>query len=365
MNFNFRSLPDVTITLSAFLLLTLGILVIYSSDNQLAFLQLLFAVIGFTLFWIISQLELDFFHGYLKPAYITIIIMLLIVLALGVESRGSIRWIPLGPFRFQPSEFAKPVFILCLAKFWTDNNPSWKNIVKSFGLLAPVFLLIFKQPDLGTALTLGAIWLTMLVAANTSVIKLTLMGLSAVVMLPVSWLFLHDYQKNRIFSFLSPTNDPLGVGYNVIQSTIAVGSGELMGRGLGRGTQSRLQFLPEFRTDFIFASIAEEFGFLGSFLLLSFYGFMLGRLLRLAALTADRFSGLVILGVLAMLIFQIAVNIGMNIGILPITGITLPLISYGGSSVIATLISLGFVSSVAKLRKHEVVLSRDLADSLT
>lgn len=353
-------LPDLTVTLSAFLLLSLGIVVIYSSDPQLAWQQFGFAVIGFLLYGLISSINFEYFQHYWKPAYIITLVLLGIVLLLGIESRGSIRWIPVGPFRFQPSEFAKPVLILVLAYFWSVNPPNWKNIAKSALYTAPIFFLIFRQPDLGTALTLAVIWISMLVAANVSFVKLGIMAGTFLTILPIGWLFLHDYQKNRIFSFLSPTNDPLGVGYNVIQSTIAVGSGQIMGRGLGRGTQSRLQFLPEFRTDFIFASIAEELGFLGSALLLALYGFMMGRSLRIAGQSSSRFGGLLVVGVLGMLFFQIVVNIGMNIGVLPITGITLPLVSYGGSSVIATLICLGMVASVARFAHGGMVVSRDL-----
>ncbi len=354
-------LPDITITLTAFLLLSLGILVIYSSDPGLALQQVIIGLIGFGLYWLISSIDIEYFQSYLKPAYIGIIVLLVIVFILGIESRGSIRWIPLGLFRFQPSEFAKPVLILCLASFWSHNYPSWKNIAKSLGIFLPFFLLIFRQPDLGTALTVGAIWLVMLICANLSLFKMIVMGVAAMVILPISWFFLHDYQKTRFMSFLSPTSDPLGVGYNVIQSMIAVGSGEVMGRGLGRGTQSRLQFLPEFRTDFIFASIAEEFGFLGSAVVVSLYSIMFMRLLKIATSTRNGFGGLVVVGVLAMLIFQTAINIGMNIGIFPITGITLPLISYGGSSLIVTLMSLGLVASVARTEHSDIYISRDLS----
>ena len=174
------------------------------------------------------------------------------------------------------------------------------------------------------------------------------MTLVSILTAPVLWFFLKDYQKERIFSFLSPAQDPLGMGYNAIQSMIAVGSGQILGRGLGRGTQSRLQFLPEFRTDFIFASIAEELGLLGSAIVLSLYGTIFFRSFKIMSETEDRFQNLLVIGVIGMLFFQVAVNIGMNIGIVPVTGITLPLLSYGGSSLITTLISLSFVASVAK-----------------
>ena len=216
----------------------------------------------------------------------------------------------------------------------------------------PLILLIFKQPDLGSAMTIAAIWLGILLAAQISIKKLFLLTLIFVMIIPPGWLFLHGYQRERVLSFLAPGSDPLGKGYNVIQSTIAVGSGELLGRGLGRGTQSRLQFLPEFRTDFVFAFIAEEMGFVGSALILLLYLFLLTYILRVAYLAANPFNLLVIIGVASMLLFQVVVNIGMNVGILPITGITLPLISYGGSSAVATFLSLGMVASCARGKRR-------------
>ena len=159
------------------------------------------------------------------------------------------------------------------------------------------------------------------------------------------------YQKDRVINFLSPNSDPLGTGYNLIQSTIAVGSGQIFGRGLGSGTQSRLQFLPEFRTDFIFASISEELGLIGALVILAIYGYLIYYLLSLSDQTSDTFGYIIIYGVATMILFQCFVNTGMNLGILPITGITLPLVSYGGSSLIATLISLGFAASIANMNR--------------
>ncbi|MFA5933067.1 MAG: rod shape-determining protein RodA [Microgenomates group bacterium] len=341
-------IPDFYISIPAILLMSLGVLVIYSSEPKLAIQQLIIAVIGIGLYWFFSLIDLRFYQEYLKFIYGFMLFLLGVVFILGFETRGSIRWIPLGLFNFQPSEFIKPILILLLAKFWSDNNSSWLNIVKSILIISPAIILIFKQPDLGTTLTVIMIWIFMLIGSNISVLKLFLMFITSLILTPLGWLFLKDYQKYRITSFLSPEKDPLGIGYNAIQSTIAVGSGEVFGRGLGRGTQSRLQFLPEFRTDFIFASIAEEFGFLGSVILLFLYSAIIGRSLRIMHNANNRFSNLVVLGVLGMFFFQIIVNIGMNIGILPITGITLPLVSYGGSSLLTTLICLGFIASVAK-----------------
>lgn len=339
---------NLPISLCSFLLVSIGILVIYSSSPELAIQQTIFTIVGLIFFFLISQLQLQGLKSLIKPMYIFITILLVAVLILGIETRGSLRWIPLGIFNIQPSEFAKPILILFLAKFWAENQPSWLNILKSAFWSAPIILLIFKQPDLGSSLTIIAIWLGMLFASRVSVKKMLVLVFIIILTIPVSWLFLHDYQRGRIFSFLSPESDPLGKGYNIIQSRVAVGSGELFGRGLGRGTQSRLQFLPEFRTDFIFASIAEEMGFVGSLLILSLYLFLLVYILRIAQGINNQFNLLVVLGVVSMFVFQVFVNIGMNVGLLPITGITLPLISYGGSSLIATLLSLGMVASSVK-----------------
>ena len=336
---------NLPISLISFLLISIGILVIYSSSKELAIQQLIFTVIGMIFFFLVTQIELQSIKNLIKPLYIFILIMLIAVLILGFETRGALRWIPLGIFNIQPSEFAKPILILFLAKFWSDRRATWLNILKSLLWVAPFFILVFKQPDLGSALTLIAIWLGMLLVTHISVKKILVIALIIIFVIPTSWSFLHDYQRQRILSFLAPESDPLGKGYNLIQSTIAVGSGELFGRGLGRGTQSRLQFLPEFRTDFIFASIAEEMGFVGSLLLLSLYLFLLVYFLRVAQRVNNPFGLLVIMGVVSMFLFQVFVNIGMNVGLLPITGITLPLISYGGSSLIATLLSLGMVAS--------------------
>lgn len=343
---------NLPILLSSLLLISIGILVIYSSSYELSFQQLIYTFVGVIVFIFVAQLDLSFLEKFIKPLYFFTILLLITVYILGIETRGSIRWIPLGFFNIQPSEFAKPVLILLLALFWSNNLATWRNIFKSLLWIFPFIFLIFKQPDLGSTLTLVAIWVGMLFGASVSIKKVIILVLIAAIVLPTSWMFLKDYQKQRIIGFLQPTVDPLGRGYNLIQSTIAVGSGQVFGRGLGRGTQSRLQFLPEFRTDFIFASIAEEMGLVGSLIILSLYLFLLTYCLKIASETNDRFNFSLIIGVLSMLVFQVFVNIGMNIGILPITGITLPLISYGGSSLIATLFCLGIVASVSKKKKR-------------
>jgi len=341
------------ITVCILLLLSIGILVIYSSSPGLALGQFLFAAIGAVLYFFISQINYKAFISFSKGFYIITIVLLILVLILGFETRGSIRWIPLGIFNIQPSEFSKPAIIIFLAQFWAKHNPSWQNIFKSLLFLIPVLLLIFKQPDLGTTLTISAIWFGMLFTSRVSMKKVVTLLLVTVLLIPIVWFTLQDYQRSRITSFLSPETDPLGVGYNLIQSTIAVGSGQFLGRGLGYGTQSRLQFLPEYRTDFIFATIAEEFGFLGSFLIVLIYIFLVSFSLKVTS-QADYQGSLMTSGVAVMLTFQTTINIGMNLGLLPITGITLPLISYGGSSLVSTMVSLGLVASVAKANRKEI-----------
>jgi rod shape determining protein RodA len=330
------------------LLTILGIVVIYSSSASLALQQAIFAFIGLAFYFFLRNIDFRTLKGVVKPAYWVTIFLLIIVFIIGAETRGAVRWVPLGIFNLQPSEFAKVALILFLASFWSRNLPTWRNIFISLGILAPIALLVFKQPDLGTTITLVFIYLVILVGANISIAKLALIFVFSSSLAPIFWFLLRDYQKQRLTTFLSPNLDPQGAGFNVIQSTIAVGSGQLTGRGLGRGTQSRLRFLPEFRTDFIFASIAEELGMVGSLIVLSLYGVIFFILFRLLSRVGDRFGELIILGVASMLFIQIVINIGMNAGLLPITGITLPLLSYGGSSIVTTFIALGLVASVQK-----------------
>ncbi|MBI2334912.1 rod shape-determining protein RodA [Candidatus Daviesbacteria bacterium] len=349
----FFSSLNPTLTICSMLLLSIAVLVIYSSSKELAVFQFIFALVGITVYFLISRFDYRSIRNLIVPFYFVVLTLLLVVAILGFETRGSVRWIPLGVINLQPSELAKPVLILLLANFWSKNQPIWSNIARSLFWTIPLAVLIFNQPDLGTTLTILAIWLGMLFASKVSVKKIALLFLVIILTFPAGWFSLRDYQRERLIGFLDPHSDPLGRGYNVIQSTIAVGSGELLGRGLGRGTQSRLQFLPEFRTDFIFASIAEEMGFVGSFLILIIYLVMIVYCLKIAAASIDAFGFLLSIGAVSMLLFQVVVNIGMNIGLVPITGITLPLISYGGNSLIATMIVLGLVASVARYKRKE------------
>lgn len=338
------------------LILALGITVIFSSNQVLAIQQLIFALIGLAGYLFIRWFDYRSLTELIKFLYWGILILLAVIWIIGFETRGSVRWISLGALNIQPSEFAKPALILTLAWFWSKNYAGWLSILKSILITLPIFLLIFIQPDLGTSLAIFFIWAGTLLASNISFKKILIFLLIGALGLPTTWFFMQDYQRERLISFVSPKLDPQGIGFHAIQSTIAVGSGGMFGRGLGRGTQSRLQFLPEFRTDFIFAFIAEELGFVGSLIVLILYALIIVLIFKVLNSSKNRFGELICIGVLSMLFTQIFINIGMNIGILPITGITLPLLSYGGSSLVSILICLGLVSSVSKysFKKPEV-----------
>jgi rod shape determining protein RodA len=231
-----------------------------------------------------------------------------------------------------------------------------KEFFGSFLIMALPIFLTLKQPDLGSASVLIVIWLSMSLFAGVNKKYLVFLFLAGIMALFLSWnVALQDYQKERIQTFLDPERDPLGSGYNVIQSMVAIGSGGITGKGIGNGSQSQLNFLPERHTDFVFASINEEFGLIGSFLIIGFFWILFYRLFWIAREARDRFGQLIVGGVLAMFSYQVVVNIGMNIGIVPVTGISLPFLSYGGSFLIATMISFGMCQNVWSKRRKMVL----------
>ena len=270
---------------------------------------------------------------------------------LGEITRGSTRWISLGIINIQPSEFIKIAIILALSSILSSKTSKYidiKSVILSLLILVPAFLLVFLQPDLGTSLVLVAVFLVLIFYSGVKLsYVLILILLFAISSAPI-WFNLKEYQKDRVISFVNPSLDPLGTGYNALQSQIAIGSGRFTGKGLGGGTQSRLGFLPENNTDFVFASYSEEWGTVGSILLVTLYFITLYYLLILFSQVKSYFSKYVILGVMIVFWVHIFINIGMNIGLLPVTGIPLPFFSYGGSSFLALSIMLGIVNSVAK-----------------
>lgn len=355
--FNFRKLKNldwVMIIVSLFLF-SLGVIVIYSTTaNSVgfseAFTQITFGIIGFSMLFILALLDYRALKNLTPYLYAIMIILLLYVLIIGVISHGAARWIDFGIFKLQPSELAKLVMIIVLAKYFSQKGEvmlSFKSLAVSLVYTVIPVILIILQPDLGTALVLLVIWFSMILASQARKIYIfSLMLISFGVMPLVYQFLLKDYQRQRLLTFLNPASDPQGTGYNVLQSTIAVGSGQMFGRGLGHGPQSQLKFLPERYTDFIFSVLAEELGFAGGIILLALFAVLIFRILRVAKISSDSFGSFLAIGMATWILFQIFVNIGMNVGIMPVTGIPLPLISAGGSSTIAVLIGLGMLQSV-------------------
>jgi rod shape determining protein RodA len=285
--------------------------------------------------------------------YIGLLAILLYVLFLGTVQMGARRWIPIGGFNLQPSEFAKVGVALVLAKYFGENRgmPSWTDLAIAGGLTCLPLALIAREPDLGTAVTLIPVFLAIAYLAGMQMRILGYMALSLVLLAPVAWKFaLKDYQKSRISTFIDPTQDARGAGYQQIQARITVGSGGLAGKGYMQGTQGQLRFLPVAHNDFIFSVLAEEQGFAGVLVALGLYLFVILRALEAARLAKDRLGSYLVLGVLASFSFQVMYNITMSAGLAPVKGLTLPLMSYGGSSMIATLAGFGLVLNVRMRR---------------
>lgn len=327
---------------------TISLLIISSISKSLALNQLVFWVIGLVILYISSQFDYENWKNLAVPIYIVSLVFLLVLLVIGNPVRGSVRWIDLGIFRIQPSEIAKAASIFLLATFYRDKSADQlKNLFVSFLIVLPAIALVLIQPDLGNTLAFFAIWLGISTAAGFKPKHMAILFVAAAVVGFSLFEMLAPYQKQRITSFINPSADPLGTGYNMIQSKIAVGSGGFLGKGFSRGSQSQLNFLPEAESDFIFASIAEQLGFLGAGLLIAIFSWMVMRLIGIAK-AKDKFGQLLIVGVASFLILQFLISVGMNMGILPVTGITFPLVSYGGSSLLTTLFLLGVVFSVAR-----------------
>lgn len=321
--------------------------------------QIMWAVIGLVCAAVVASIDLSVFDRYAGKIYFVNLIMLMAVLVAGHESKGAQRWIGFGAIKIQPSEFAKILLIVCLAVFLVHRQrdlKTFRTFAQSLMYLGVPMLLIFVQPDLGTSLVLIAIWVAMVFVMGTSLKNLLVFGVGAVLMATIAWHAPHvmkDYQKQRLVSFINPAADPRGSGYHIIQSRIAIGSGQILGKGFLKGTQRELRFIPEQHTDFIFTVVGEEMGFAGAaFLLLLYFG-LIWRGLNIMASTEDPIGRAIAAGVVGMFLFHITVNIGMTIGIMPVTGVPLPLFSYGGSSLLANLLGIGLLQGVS-MRRHKI-----------
>ena len=330
-----------------------GVCMLYSAGdgnwNPWALKQLFRFLCGFVVLILLAMVDIKFFMRYAYVFYFINLLLLIAVEVFGHIGMGAQRWIDLGFMKLQPSEFMKIALVLSLAKYFHSNTI--KEIMTIRGIIPPILmaalpiLLIFLQPDLGTALMLLFVTGAILFVVGVQMWKFMLVGGIGAAALPVLWHFMHDYQRNRVLTFLNPERDQLGAGYHIIQSKIALGSGGMFGKGFLDGTQSHLNFLPEKHTDFIFTMLAEEFGFFGSLLVLAinmliiFYGY------KFAFRTTNYFSRLVIIGLNTNYFLYVFTLIAMVLGLLPVVGVPLPLISYGGTVILSIMASFGIIMS--------------------
>ncbi len=339
------------------LLVLFGLAALYSfsiniaqPDYTILIRQAIFALTGFILAWIFLRIDYRFLGGMHWLLYGLGLLMLLAVLVFGTTVRGTTGWFEVAGFQLQPVELVKIILTITLAKYFADHahRDTPLRLVLTSGLIAAGAVgLVLLQPDFGSAMILLGIWVALLFVLPIPRRIFIWLGLGLVVVSAVSWVaLLQPYQKERILNVLSPSRDPLGTGYNVRQAITAVGAGQIFGRGLGLGTQSQLNFLPERHTDFIFASIAEELGLVGSLAIVLLLSLFFWRLWHLVRHLRDDYSLLLVLGLGIMFFIQAGINILMNIGLFPVTGLPLPFISYGGSSLLASLIAVGIIESI-------------------
>ncbi|SDF21331.1 rod shape-determining protein RodA [Sporolituus thermophilus] len=354
---------DYTVITVTVLLIMISLVIIGSathintpSEDRYWYVQRqgLFALINFVLIFIMLHFDYKVLSKYANILYVFNLVMLLAVMFVGTSALGAQRWIQIGPITLQPSEFSKLIMIICLAHMLDkrmNKLNTFKDIIPVFIFVGVPFLLVLKQPDLGTSLVFLAILFGMLFIAGISIKHLLAIFGAGAAFMPIFWHFLKDYQKKRLIVFMDPSVDPLGSGYHIIQSKIAIGSGMLFGKGLFAGTQSQLNFLPENHTDFIFAVIGEELGFVGAVAILLLYFILLYRGVKIAAAAKDNFGTLLAAGITSMLTFHVLVNVGMTAGIMPVTGIPLPLMSYGVSSLTTNLMSIGLLLNIYMRRQ--------------
>lgn len=347
---------DLTLFILMIFLVVFGLVAQYSlslgvrgNEDNIFLRQTIFMLIGLFLFFIISFIDFRFVRSAAYLVYLFTLLLLVAVLIFGQSFRGVKGWFNFNFFNFQPAELAKLSTIIILAKFWQETRKPVriKHLIFSFILVCPFVFLILRQPDLGSALMILVIWFGIFFLVDKN--KKHLIGLLIILILISlgAWFFfLKDYQKDRILTYLDPQSDPLGRGYQINQSIVAVGSGQIFGRGFGLGPQSQLRFLPAGETDFIFAVLAEEFGLIGCLILLGIYATIFHHLIRAARMVYDNFGLVLILGTNILLFFQMFINVGMNVGLVPVVGVPLPFISYGGSSLLISLISFALIESV-------------------
>jgi rod shape determining protein RodA len=359
-----RSNIDWVLFLAILPLLGAGLVTMDSFSVESSFFgkQLVWIVVSLAVFFGLSLFDFRFLKrtGVLVTLFIFSVLVLATLLGLNHVVKGARSWLDFGAFSFQPSDPIKILVILILAKYFSRRHIEIANVrhilISGFYAFVP-FVLVLLQPDFGSAIIIGAIWLGMVLVSGISKKHLAAVFLIGAIAFGGLWSFAFaDYQKQRIMTFLNPLADIQGAGYNAYQSTIAVGSGQLLGKGVGYGTQSRLEFLPEYETDFIFAAFAEEWGFVGVLILFALFGIVIWRILANALLGATNFEVFFGMGVAIFLMAQFIVHVGMNVGLLPVTGLPLPFLSYGGSHLLTEFTALGMLMG---MRRYSRAAHRD------
>jgi rod shape determining protein RodA len=339
---------DISLSISVIFLLVLSVFILNSVAPGLFPLYFIYIVIALILFWFFSQIGFDIVSLFSIHFYLISIILLVLTLIIGRVTHGTIRWIPIGSFTLQPSELVRPLLLVFFANYLTKEKVTLMRFFKAVGLLLLPATLILIQPSLSVSILTLIGFLGALIASDFNK-KYLLVGLLVVaVLIPVSWQIMAPYQRQRIVTFLEPTSDPLGAGYNSIQSVIAAGAGGFTGRGLGRGIQTQLSFLPEKQTDFIFAAVGEELGFVGATLILLATFVILFRLTKFMENSVSPAARGYLSGFFLIYLVQVFIHVGMNMGLLPVTGLPFPLVSAGGSSLLATMMALGIALGAVK-----------------
>lgn len=359
---SYRTLRDFdwALLIVAFVICAIGVLQIYSATldtpwKDAWWKQIVWIAVGLLLMWGIALVDYHTLLGRAPIFYGLAVIGLISTLVIGKRVFGSQRWIVIGGFRLQVSEFVKLVIILLIAWYLSDlksEKLEARDLLKLGGLVALPMVLVIRQPDLGTALTYLPVLVVGVILAGLRWQHAAVIVVTLALVLPVGYYFLRDYQKARLLSFIDPSRDPKGSGYQVIQSEIAVGSGGIWGQGVTRGTQTQLRFLPVPHTDFIFSAFSEEHGFVGVVVVLGLYFLLLMQVVQNAQMAPDRAGMYLCMGVAALLLFHVLVNVGMVVGRMPVTGIPLPLMSSGGSNIWSVFLMLGLVNNV---RLHRFV----------
>jgi rod shape determining protein RodA len=322
--------------------------------SQIFMKQIYWFIVGFAVLLMMTTFDYHVLEGLAYPAYFFSVALLVLLFFVGDARSGSQRWLSLGGFSFQPSEIVKIVLVITLARFFNEhgqvNEFRLRDLWRPFLLIALPCFLIVKEPDLGTALTIALVCFSMILFSKVKWQSLLILVFGALSAVPFIWGSLKDYQQKRILTFLSPDMDPLGAGYHINQSKIAIGSGMFWGKGLLKGTQTRLHFLPEQHTDFAFSVLAEEWGFAGSVFLLVLYLFLMLWGINIAKTSKDKFGALIALGIVAIIFWQLVINVSMATGLLPVVGIPLVMFSYGGSSVVGTMAGMGLLMNISMRR---------------